>query len=341
MRKSKALRLIVSFAFSGLLLWLILQNVSVESVVQVLQGIRPGWLMIATVFFVAGYLCRIWRWRLMLVLENPTISLSRCSVAFMASIATNNLLPFRAGDGLRAFVFPTWLGVRTASVLASLVAERLMDLFILLLFLGCALLGLGTDPAAFLRGVEFGGLLLLVAAVAVGLLLVKPHAVEVPLQLVISLLGFWRKELAVKLSNETCRLFGVLRKLTRGRRGAHLLFWSALGWALEACVFYAVARSVPALIEPWAAWLAMPIGTLSTLLPSSPGYVGTFHYFVIAAVQALGNTEAAAAAFAVLIHFTLWFLATVWGAVSALIFIVTRHCKSRNTDEAFLRGRGA
>lgn len=337
MRMRKALRLVGGFALSGLFVWLILRTVSVGAIVDALHDVRPGWMMLAVVFFVAGYLCRIWRWRLMLVSENPAISLGRCSVAFMTSIATNNLLPFRAGDALRGFAFPIWLGVPTASVLASLVAERLMDLFVLLLFLGAALFLFRTHTAVVERVAESGGVLLLLGAVLVAVLLVKPQTFEAPLQLLISRLGRWRKELATKLSIETSRLFETLRELTRGRRGGHLLFWSLLGWALEACVFYAVARAVPALAEPVAAWLAMPIGTLSTLLPSTPGYVGTFHYFVMSAAEALGNTEVAAAAFAVLIHLTLWVTATLWGAVSALIWVMTRLSTSRQTQEAYLR----
>lgn len=269
--------------------------------------------------------------------ENPTISFGRLSMAFMTSIATNNMLPFRAGDAMRGFAFNSWLGVRTASVLASLVAERLMDFFMLLLFLGAALFWFRTDTAVVEHVVKFGGVLLLLVAIVIVVLLVKPQLLEALLQLFISVLGRWRNEFATKLSAETRRLFEILRELTRGRHGCHLMFWSLLSWAFEACVFYAVARAVPALVEPVAAWLAMPIGTLSTLLPSSPGYVGTFHYFVMNTAKALGNTEVAAAAFAVLIHLTLWVTATLWGAVSVLIWVMTRPSTSRHAKEAFQR----
>lgn len=54
----------------------------------------------------------------------------------------------------------------------------------------------------------------------------------------------------------------------------------------------------------------MPVGTLSTLLSSTPGYIGTFHYFVVPATELFGNT-AAAAAFALLAHLALWIPATI------------------------------
>lgn len=324
MRMHRAMQLAVGIAVSALFVWLIVRSVSVGAIVDALRDVRPAWMAVALGCFVADYLCRIWRWRLMLATENPALTLGRCAVPFMTSIAANNVLPFRAGDALRAFAFPAWLGVPTASVLASLVAERMMDLFVLLLFLGAALMMLHADTQVMGPVLDSGGVLLLGGAVLVAALLVTPHVFEAPLQMVFARLRRWRAGLADTLSAGTRRLFATLRGLTRGRRGARLLAWSVLAWALEACVFYAVARAVPTLAEPVAAWLAMPVGTLSTLLPSTPGYVGTFHYFVMTATQTLGNTEVAAAAFAVLVHLTLWVSATLWGVAVALYWVLTR-----------------
>jgi uncharacterized protein (TIRG00374 family) len=317
-----------------LFVWLILRTVSMGGIADALTDIKLGWMTLAVAFFLAGYLCRIWRWRLMLVFENPAISFRHCSVAFMTSVATNNLLPFRAGDALRGFVFPKWLNVRTASVLASLIAERLMDLFTLFVFLGAALFWFQNDSAWVERVAEYGGLMLLLGASMLGLLLLQPQAFEVPLQAVISWLRHQNRGLAAKLSAETHHLFETLSALTRGRRGGHLLCWSLMAWGFEACVFFAVARAMPTLVEPVAAWLAMPVGTLATLVPSSPGHVGTFHYFVMFAAEAMGNTEASAAAFAVLIHLTLWVTATFWGGISALIWVMARPSTSGYSQEA-------
>ncbi len=60
---------------------------------------------------------------------------------------------------------------------------------------------------------------------------------------------------------------------------------------------------------------ALSTGALATLLPSSPGYVGTFDYFAILGITAYGASRAAAAAFALLVHFLLWLPPTVVGAL--------------------------
>ena len=78
--------------------------------------------------------------------------------------------------------------------------------------------------------------------------------------------------------------------------------------------------STPLATTAAAAWLALPVGTLATLLPSTPGYIGTFDYFAIAAAEAGGNSTTASTAFAVLVHAYFYIPATLIGGVCLLIW---------------------
>jgi uncharacterized membrane protein YbhN (UPF0104 family) len=53
--------------------------------------------------------------------------------------------------------------------------------------------------------------------------------------------------------------------------------------------------------------------TLATLVPSSPGYVGTFHYAAALTMEAAGMGRDAATAAAILIHGVLWLTTTAIG----------------------------
>ncbi len=53
--------------------------------------------------------------------------------------------------------------------------------------------------------------------------------------------------------------------------------------------------------------------TLATLVPSSPGYVGTFHYAAVLTLEAAGMGRDAATATAILIHAVLWVTTTAIG----------------------------
>jgi uncharacterized membrane protein YbhN (UPF0104 family) len=71
---------------------------------------------------------------------------------------------------------------------------------------------------------------------------------------------------------------------------------------------------------PWAApWLSLGAATLATLLPSSPGYVGTFDYFATLGFTAYGASAALATAVALLTHVLLWLPVTVAGFIALIV----------------------
>jgi uncharacterized membrane protein YbhN (UPF0104 family) len=111
----------------------------------------------------------------------------------------------------------------------------------------------------------------------------------------------------------------ILVYLANGKMMAKLVAWSFAAWFAEGCVFWFSARALSSLSVPEAGWLACPVGTLATLIPSTPGYVGTFDYFTVRAMSMLGNTPAAATAFALLVHALLWLPPTLVGGLYLLM----------------------
>jgi uncharacterized membrane protein YbhN (UPF0104 family) len=83
-------------------------------------------------------------------------------------------------------------------------------------------------------------------------------------------------------------------------------------------MYAAVAWSLHAAVAPFGPWFATATGTLATLLPSSPGYVGTFDYFAMLGLTAYGASRSVAAAFALLVHLVLWVPVTVIGGIMLL-----------------------
>ncbi|HKN86895.1 MAG TPA: lysylphosphatidylglycerol synthase domain-containing protein, partial [Nitrospiraceae bacterium] len=98
-----------------------------------------------------------------------------------------------------------------------------------------------------------------------------------------------------------------------------LVLLSLGAWCLEGALFAAVAKSVHIEDPGIAPWFALSTGTLGTLLPSTPGYVGTFDYLTMVGFLAYGFSQSAAAACALLVHVVLWVPQTIVGMVSLLI----------------------
>ena len=118
---------------------LVLRSVSFENLAESLGSANLDTLAVSIVLLVIAYVLRIKRSQIMLVAVNPNITFGRSAVPYMVSIAANNVLPFRVGDILRAINFSPWLGVSTASILAVMMLERLMDLLVIIGFFGGAL----------------------------------------------------------------------------------------------------------------------------------------------------------------------------------------------------------
>jgi hypothetical protein len=95
---------------------------------------------------------------------------------------------------------------------------------------------------------------------------------------------------------------------------------SVVAWGFEASMYWTVALAfgdpLAAAMTPAAALLTTAIANLATLVPSGPGYVGTFEAGVLLAANgALGISRGLALSYAVLLHVLLWLPVTIWGAV--------------------------
>lgn len=305
------LGLVIAFVF----LWLMLRQIDAGQLVDTLKQARSTYLASAVLVFMFGYVCRVARWRLMLSKENPDLLLRACLGPFFASVAMNNVLPLRAGDVLRAFGFNKALKVGASTSVTSLVVERLLDLLMVVCFLGLGLAYFNMD-ASRLVGMSSG--LLLVGGAAILLFLLCPTVFRPVTGAVAALARAVSPGVGERVRGAFENVYGALGHVSKASTMAKLVAWSLAAWLAEGVVFWLVALAIPALTEPAAAWLALPVATLATTIPSTPGYVGTFDYFAKIAMTAVGNTPESAAAFAFAVHFVLWLPPTVVGGLFML-----------------------
>jgi uncharacterized protein (TIRG00374 family) len=319
MDRKKAIKLGIGILVSLFFVWLIIGNTDGASFFAAFRTANVGWIAAGVVLCCTGYLCRIQRWRIMLNTDGEhDVPLKTVAVPFLVSFAANNVLPFRAGDVMRVFAFSNWLGVGTVQVLATMVVERLLDLLCLLVVFGLALLLFDSSvgaAAGSMVGFGAGGILAIASAVLFVLLF--PRMFKILALRLLSLILPSGSGLIAR----TTEFFDKLGQQASGTQMPKLLGLSALAWFFEGSVFYTAARSIPAFQEPLAALLAFPVATLATLLPSTPGYAGTFHYFAIWATEVMGNPVAEATAFAVIVHMMLWLTVTISGGFCAIIWI--------------------
>jgi uncharacterized membrane protein YbhN (UPF0104 family) len=107
-----------------------------------------------------------------------------------------------------------------------------------------------------------------------------------------------------------------LTLLRSPRRTAGLLGLSLAARPVAGAVFAAAAWSLGLTVPIFAPPLSLGAATLATLLPSAPGYVGTFDRFATLGLTAYGVERSAAAATALFAHLIVGLPVTLAGLVA-------------------------
>jgi uncharacterized membrane protein YbhN (UPF0104 family) len=271
------------------------------------------WILpLAVASLAIGYAARITRWWLMLRASAPTLGWTSAGAPFLISIAANNVLPLRAGDVLRMFAFRGDSRLGPSRVAGTLIVERLLDLLSLLIIFVAVL-------PAIPAGEHAGSLrTLAIWAGAAGLVGVAGlFCLPIVERFILEPLSRWTFVVSTPLAGKAIgaarMLIGTIGNLMDPRRLAGLMLLSGVAWVFEGGVFIVAASAVGIDASAVASFLALAVATLSTLIPSSPGYVGTFHFFAIEAARLFDAPPAAAAVFAIVSHLLLWLPTTLAG----------------------------
>lgn len=137
-RPKSALRIASSLLAAALLLWFFFRKVSLNEVVQVLVAVKLLPALAAVFLALASYGARAWRWGLLLqgVGKPPLSTLAGCTAA---GFATSTVMPARLGELVRPLLLSARAGLPPAATLASIVAERLLDLLTVVFLFAVAL----------------------------------------------------------------------------------------------------------------------------------------------------------------------------------------------------------
>jgi glycosyltransferase 2 family protein len=316
MTRKRLLRVGLCMSLAALFTWLFIRQATLTEIADALNGINALWVIASLVALAVGYACRIERWRVMLLCANPRVTWRACAVPFLASFAANNVLPLRAGDVLRTIAFNSLLGTSSGVVIATVFVERLLDLLTVVAFLAATLSAFDLGASGVITGVSTT---LIAGTVIILLVLVFPNLLALPALSVAKIALRLSPKFGGMILGEIKKSLATLNHITRGKNMIWLVGWSLLAWLAEGCVFWFSALALPSVAAPSAGWLAFPVSSLATLMPGSPGEIGTFHYLAARAMMAPGNTAAAAAAYALLVHAVLWLPTTLAGGICMLL----------------------
>ena len=323
MSSGTALRGLLGVAISIVAAWILLSSVDVAAALDVLAqaNIALGGLMVVSVALDVA--ARGARWRALLAPIQPIAYRRVLGYTYIGYLA-NNVLPARLGELVRSHALGEREGLSRTTVLGTVVVERIVDTVIVvgLAALAVVVLGIGgVLSTAVVLGAGFVGLLV------VGLLLaIQSHRLP-GAERVAALAG--RVPRALDLAR---RLRDGLQVVGRPRTLATALVYSAAAWAFSIATFLIGGRAIGIELTPAQAALLSSGVALATIVPSGPGYLGTFELTAVGIATQFGIARDPAFAMALLVHAMILLVTTVGGVLAALRLGVGRLTVARDRE---------
>ncbi len=252
------------------------------------EGVEPYWLGLAVPLYAASLLVRGVRWWLLLQPLSPQGNWLDTTAISTLGWSLNNVLPFRLGEVMRVYLFGLRSHLSIAALLPSAVAERLLDVAVLVGTMGGGLLLLGLSGAG---GIEGTGLPTLGAGLffllGVGLALwILPH---------LRLPSISSRRRAARLLSRLFDLFARYQEATRlCLRPSNLargLGLTALAWALQALQYATFFAAFGAEIHPLQMAVAFALFMLTFAINLVPGQLGTYEAFFVLAFSVFHATD--------------------------------------------------
>ena|SRR5829696_3209278 len=247
------------------------------------------------VIYAVATLLRGWRWHTILRLAHVDHARSDAYALTIVGYMGNNVLPARSGELLRVLLLGERSNAKRRVILGTIIAERFLDLItIVTLFAALTLADVADKPLGLAPLALVGGVVL-VGTVVLGLL----KAV--------------RRRGRLERFAEIIRPFAHATRILVGLSGVMLAAVTIAVWLIEALIFWLVGDSLHLGITPIEALFLVVLTSFVAIIPSAPGYIGTFEAAIVFGLGALGIEGGQAVAFALLIRFLLYVPITIVG----------------------------
>ncbi len=291
----------VGVAISALFLFFAFRGVDWAAAWQAVRTARWPWLLPAWACLLASYVARAWRWRSLLVSFQP-VSWPLTWQATMVGLVSNNVLPARIGELVRAFILGQKTNINAALALGTIAVERTFDVLMtcLLLVFGITWSVLGdTGYSLWVGMAAVGGVIAGVLTMA----LWGERLIDRGERLIAHFSPTWAGRLSAP-----ARLFvRGLRVAGRPRQFFGLAIWTMVVWGTFMGYGGFILRALGMSISLAGLAFLFGVAGLGIAIPSAPGSVGTLEYAYVFGLDMLQLGDSSTRiSFALIYHALEW-----------------------------------
>lgn len=304
----KKLQILVSLLISIVCLYFSFRGINWSETVEAMR--QANYLFIAGtvgVTLISVWL-RAYRWKFML---DPIKSVSVADLfsATMIGFMANNILPARLGEFVRAYAIGHTAKVSKGAAFATIVIERAFDMVSLVFFLGVVLL---VHPVA--RGIKLAGVFAIAVCAVMFLVLIIFRARRDLVVRVFHAVTGRMPEGARKRGEVLLHSFiDGLEVLARGHHILAILVLSLVMWLTVALSMDLGLKAFSLDVPVHASLVLLVVVSLALMIPSGPGFAGTFEAAVIGTLILMGIDKELAASYAIMYHATQFIPITLLG----------------------------
>lgn len=294
-------KVLLGFAVAALFLFLAFRKVDFAAMWLALKQAKYWYLAPALAIIFFAHWLRALRWRYLLA-PIGEVGTGTLYSALLIGYMANTFLPAHLGEFIRAYIIGKKRPIRSSAVFATIVIERIIDVFSLLIIMALTIV-----VFPFPQWVRTSGYLSFGAIVVLFILLVlmKKYREQSSRLLKIVL-----KPLPDKIGHRLSELFhSFLDGVTGLKNWRHYLIVGSLSILIWFCYgvifnFGFFAFNFNNIYDlPWMTSLVLlVITTIAVVVPSSPGYVGTYHYLCQVSLGFFGVPKSEALTYAFVVH---------------------------------------
>ena len=308
-------RFLPGLILSVIAIFLSLKGLDFSELTSILPKTAPSLYGLAVLFHFISYFIRGYRWKVML---KPVKEIQYTHVlgALLIGFMSNNILPARLGEIVRAVLLGQRNGVSRMMAFSSVILERLFDgaVTVLIALVTFVFIRLPKPlvPVILLSSILFPGMFFLYY-----LLYMWRHQLKKLYRMGLNRVS---DNLKSKILNLGTALHQGVYVLHAPEQLVFTLITTVVIWGIEGLSYHLTFLSLGISVPLPITLLAMVAINLSVMLPSAPGYIGVFEYASIIAIVPFGYSKEFALSFALLSHAIRIVVPTIMGGIVLYIW---------------------
>jgi glycosyltransferase 2 family protein len=305
---------VVGLVISLFLTWIVLQRIEWSAMEGLFGRLKISQIFFAIGFIITSQLLRVLRWHQIMDDDSAKArSLKPFFLALSIGGLVNSLSPLRVGELVRCFFLSSALkDVRAIYVLATVTLEKILDFGVLLVIL--PVIFYNVIPSGLY--VSYGWQPFVWFMLVVGLLVVAfVWRNQVNAGLRKGLEHFSSPHLRQKILSLFSSFMSGIGLIAGWRKSVVLVGTTFIIWFVDAAVIWSLSSALSISMSPFSALVMTAIISVSFVLPSSPGFVGTYDFFSMAGLVIIGVEEQEAIALTLVMHSALLISIFVFGLV--------------------------